>query len=361
MERPLPNSAVNADASHPPPQVSVVVLNYNGSRWLERCLDSLRRQTIFADLEVLVADNASPDQSDKLAARFMADWPNGRVIQHGANLGFCAGNNRAAAQAHGEFLLFLNNDAWLEPDCLERLLVETLRLSAAAAMPLVMNYDDASFQSLGAAGFDIFGFATARLPHTEPREVLMPEGCSYLIRREVFEQLGGFDDELFMFADEYDLSWRLWIAGHRAVAVPAARMHHRGAANVNPAGGGTATEFRTSDTKRFYANRNNLLVLLKNARHLLLLLVPLQLLLLLAEAAVSAVLVRRAAFVRRAYWDAIRDCWRLREHIRAERRRIRRLRRRGDLAMLRFLNWRLNRWDELQRLRRFGVPTVAPN
>jgi len=187
----------------------------------------------------------------------------------------------------------------------------------------------------------------------------MPEGCAYLIERELFQELGRFDPEFFMFADEFDLSWRVWISGHQAVAVPSAKLHHRGAAQVNPAGGGATVEFRTSDTKRFYTNRNGLLVLLKNAQHLLLLLVPLQFGLLAIEAIAGLVMVRRWSFVKRAYWDALVDCWRLRKHILTERRRIRQFRRRGDLWMLRFLRWRLNRWDEVQRLRQFGVPKVT--
>jgi GT2 family glycosyltransferase len=163
-----------------------------------------------------------------------------------------------------------------------------------------------------------------------------------------------------MFADEFDLSWRVWISGHKAVAVPASRLHHRGAAQVNPAGGGATVEFRTSDTKRFYANRNSLLVLLKNGRFLLLLLVLTQLLMLCVEAVAALVLVRRWSFVKRAYWDALADCWRLRGHILAERRRIKTFRRRGDLRMLRFLRCRLNRWDEIQRVRHSGPPKVTP-
>jgi hypothetical protein len=143
------------------------------------------------------------------------------------------------------------------------------------------------------------------------------------------------------------------------VAVPSARLHHRGAAQVNPAGGGATVEFRTSDTKRFYANRNSLLALLKNAHGLLLILVVLQLGMLMFEAAVALALVRRWTFVKRAYWDAVADCWRLRHHVLAERRRIRQFRRRGDLWMLRFFRCRLNRWDELQRLRKLGVPKVT--
>jgi GT2 family glycosyltransferase len=342
------------------PLVSVIVLNYNGARWLDRCLKSIRAQTIFDKSEIIVADNNSPDGSDRMAAEIMQGWPDARVIQHGENLGYCEGNNRAAAQARGTYLLFLNNDTWLEPTYLEAFLAETARAHACAATPLVMNYDDDSFQSLGASGFDIFGLITLFQSHADTREVFMPDGCSYLIQRELFEKLGGFDNKLFMFADEADLSWRVWISGERAVAVPSARMHHRSGANVNPAGGGTMAEYRTSDTKRYFANRNSLVLLLKNARNILLLLVFLQLCMLAAEAVVGLFLVRRWSFVKRAYLDAVKDCWGLRHHILAERRRIRGFRRRGDFWMLRFLRLRPNRWAELQRVRQSGIPRVTP-
>jgi len=346
-------------SSSPAPLLSVVILNYNGANWLERCLRSLQAQTIFDQIEVILADNASNDNSEQVGKPIVESWPRGRFVQNGQNLGYCEGNNRAAETACGQYLLFLNNDTWLEPRCLEQLLAEVQRTGAAAATPIILNYDDDSFQSLGAFGFDVFGLACTRAQSAETREVLMPEGCAYLIRRDLFHALGHFDPEFFMFADEFDLSWRVWISGHRAIGVPSARLHHRGAAQVNPAGGGATVEFRTSDTKRFYANRNSLLVLLKNTR-LLLLLAPLQLGLLAAEALVSLALIRRWSFVKRAYWDAITDCWRLRKHIQAERRRVRQFRRRGDLWMLRFLRLRLNRWDEIQRLRQFGVPKVTP-
>jgi GT2 family glycosyltransferase len=352
-------AALAVSLSSAKPLLSVIVLNYNGARWLQRCLESLRAQTIFDQIELIVADNVSSDGSERLGRQIIESWPRSIFIQHTQNLGYCEGNNRAAKPAQGRYLLFLNNDTWLEPGCLEQLLAEVQRTGAGAACPLILNYEDASFQSLGAFGFDLFGLASTRARAAQTREVLMPEGCAYLIERELFQELGGFDPVFFMFADEFDLSWRVWISGHQAVAVPSARLHHRGAAQVNPAGGGATVEFRTSDTKRFYTNRNCLLVLLKNARLLLLLLVPLQLWGLAIEAFVGLVLVRRWSFVKRAYSDAILDCWRLRKHILSERRRIRQFRRRGDLRMLRFLRWRLNRWDEVQRLRRLGVPKVT--
>jgi GT2 family glycosyltransferase len=350
---------VQAPSHRPPLILSVIVLNYNGARWLGRCLESLRAQTIFDRIEVILADNVSSDGSERLGKQIVESWPRGVFVQHSQNLGYCEGNNRAAEAARGRYLLFLNNDTWLEPGCLEQLLAEVQRTGAGAATPLILNYEDNSFQSLGAFGFDLFGLASTRAYAAQTRPVLMPEGCAYLIERELFQRLGRFDSQFFMFADELDLSWRVWISGHQAMAVPSAKLHHRGAAQVNPAGGGATVEFRTSDTKRYYTNRNGLLVLLKNAQFLLLLLVPLQLFLLAIEAIVGLAMVRRWSFVKRAYWDALMDCWRLRQHILAERQRIRQFRRRGDLWMLRFLRGRLNRWDEVQRWRRFGAPKVT--
>jgi GT2 family glycosyltransferase len=341
------------------PLISVVILNYNGAKWIERCLLSLREQTIFSQIEVIVADNLSSDGSDLLSEKILRGWPNGRFVQNGANLGFCEGNNRGTKPATGRYLFFLNNDTWLEPDCLEVLLRETEKAKADAATPLVMNFDDDSFQTLGASGFDIFGLASSRLEHTDTREVLMPEGCSFLIRRTLFETLGEFDAEFFMFGDELDLGWRLWIAGGRAVAIPASRMHHRGAPHANPRGGDTVVEMRTNETKRFYANRNSLMIILKNGHHLLLILAFLMSCLFLTEALVMLILVRRWSFIRRSYLGAFRDCWRLRHHVMAERRRVRQFRRRSDWWMLRFFRLRLNRWYEIQRLRQFGLPKVT--
>jgi glycosyltransferase involved in cell wall biosynthesis len=266
------------------PLVSVVVLNYNGAAWLDRCLTSLAAQTVADDLEIIFADNASTDHSDLLAADLLKDHSNWLLVRHLQNLGCSGGYNEAARLARGQYLLFLNPDIWLEPDCLERLLDEVRATGATVATPLVMDYQDDTVQSAGESGFDPFGFL-----------------C--------------------------------------------------GPANI---------ESRTSDTKRFYANRNGLLVLLKNCRHLLLLLVPLQLCLLATEALVMGLLSRRFSHVRRAYWEAVLDCWRLRRHIFAERQRLKKLRHRGDFWMLRFLRVRMNRWREFRRFVRFGPPKVDP-
>jgi GT2 family glycosyltransferase len=339
-------------------EVSVVVLNYNSAAWLDRCLASLAAQTIAAQIEVIVADNASTDSSDLLAADLLRDKPGWQMLRYWRNLGYCGGNNEAARRARGQFLLFLNTDTWLEPDCLERLMAEVRAAGAVAATPLVMQYRDDTLQSSGERGFDLFGLPCGPEGWSGQQEVLIANGPALFVDAAWFHKLGGFDSQFFMYADEYDLCWRVWVAGGKVILASSARLHHRGSVAVNPTGGQQMLENRTSDTKRFYANRNVLLVLLKNCQHLLLLLIPLQLGLLTVEAVAMSVLLRRWSFFQRSYLEAIWDCWRLRGHILAERRRVRRFRVRGDFWMLRFLQPRLNRWREFQRCQRFGLPKV---
>jgi GT2 family glycosyltransferase len=340
------------------PAISVIVINYNGARWLEPALASLGSQTIADQLEVIVVDNDSPDQSGELATKLMRNLPRRQVLRNEVNLGYGEGNNLAAKQAQGRYLLFLNNDVWLEPDCLEQLLRVVAVTQAAAASPLIMDYVNDTIQSVGGSGFDVFGFSCGPLQCPRRPEVLVASGSAMLVERNLFQELGGFDGQFFMYAEEYDLCWRIWLAGKKVVLAPLAKLHHRGAANVNPHGHQSVLEHRTSDTKRYYANRNNLLVLLKNCQHLLLIMVPLQIVLLAVEALVTGAVVQRWSYLRRAYLEAIRDCWRLRRHIFAERRRVRNFRRRSDFWMLRFLQPGLNRWQEFWRFKRFGFPKV---
>ncbi len=172
---------------------------------------------------------------------------------------------------------------------------------------------------------------------------------------------GGFDSELFMYADEVDLAWRLALAGYKTVSIPQSRLHHRSSAASNPKGEGRMVEFRTNEMVRFLSNRNSLVVLLKNSQHILLLMAVLQALMLLLEAAAMLLLVRRWSMVKYVYLGALADCWRLRGHVFKERHRIRNLRRHGDFWMLRFLRPRFSRHSyEIKRLMMHGPPKVDP-
>lgn len=334
------------------------MLNYNTAGWLPKCFASVRAQTIIAQLELIFVDNRSTDSSAATAKELLAGFPAACVIENTVNLGFCEGNNVGAGVARGRYLFFLNPDTWLEPDCVEKLLAEVETTNAAAATPWVLQYADDSHQDLGFLGFDLFGLPTSSPPANDLREVFAASGCAYLINADFFKKIGGFDREFFMYSEDADLSWRVWIAGGRLVGVPAARVHHRGAAGINPAGGATTVEYRTNDQKRFLTNRNSLLTLLKCGQNFLLLFVPLQMTLVFIESLFGALMLRRTSYFRKACLYAFSDCWRLRTHILSERRRIAGIRKRGDFWMLRFFRLRPNRWDEFKRVCKFGLPRV---
>lgn len=343
-----------------PIKLSVIILNYNGLGWLDACFASLEKQTFWNEIEVIFVDNDSKDGSPEHADAWLARTGKGMTVRNGENLGYCEANNRGARVARGEYLLFLNQDTWLEPECLERLYADAVRQNADIAAPLVMDYEDENYQGIGALGMDLFGLLTYLPLPAADREIFTGYGCALLVRAEMFRRIGGFDPGFFMYADETDLSWRVWIAGGRVATALSSRLHHRGSTAANPEGGTKVVESRTSYSKRYLSTRNSLLLLLKNSQHLMLVLVVTHLLLLLAEAAVGLLLVRRWDFVRRCYWEALRDCWRMRDQVRERRREIRAYRKRSDFWMLRFLCLVPARWQEVKRVFRFGLPKVVP-
>jgi GT2 family glycosyltransferase len=212
------------------PLVSVIVLNYNGAHLLPDCLDSFAAQD-WPSLEVLVADNGSVDGSASVASSYRVRW-----VPMGDNLGFSMANNRAAAQAGGDYLFFVNNDMKFKPDCVRRL-AEVLQRddSLFAADPTQVDW----------AGSRVIHARTRLVPgryvqmvvppfavdYTAPADGLVevPWGCagSLMVRRDRFEALGGFDPKFFIDFEDTDLCWRAWRRGWRTVYVPQAVLHHK--------------------------------------------------------------------------------------------------------------------------------------
>lgn len=340
------------------PWVTVIIVNYNGADWVSRCLDSLAAQTIFARTQIIIVDNLSTDGSDRLSQQLTEGWSNAEFIQIGCNRGFGGGGNVAAKHATGKYLFFLNPDVWLERECLEQLYVKAESDLAGAVGLLIMNYEDNTVQSTGTVGFDFCGYLVQARDDEIPEHPFSAAGF-YFIRRDLFELVGGHDKEFFLYGEELDLSWRLWIAGENIVSTAAARIHHRGAATENPKGGTRIVELRTSDSKRYYANRNHLLTIIKNSHHLLLLLLFPTLGLMALEGIMGALLLRRWSFFSRSFWAAVCSCWSLRAHLAAERQRVAQFRKRGDVWFLRFLSWRFNRLDEYKKIGKLGLPKVT--
>jgi len=334
--------------------VSVIIVTYNCREWLPRCFETLRQQTIYGQTELIIVDNASADGTEAAARELLADWTNATVIQTGENLGFSA-NNRGVEAARGKYVYLYNPDAWLEPDCLEQFCRAIEADQAQAAGGTILEYEDNALQAKGSHGFDIFGNPVSPSGGRDPKPLFCIAGF-YFIEREFFRRIGSLDERFFMYGEEMDLSWRIWVSGGKVVYASSARCHHRGAAASNPAGGTRAVENRTSSFKRFLANRNFILVLAKNCQNVLLLLLAPCLLLMLCEFLVTWILARSFIAAKKSCLDPIAAAWALRGHVWCERAKIAKLRRRSDLQMLRFLRFGFGRWHEFEAILKRGFP-----
>jgi GT2 family glycosyltransferase len=251
-----------ADDKPPSPRVSVVIVAYRSGPTLTRCLEALAAQT-FGDFETLLVDNAESraagDGAPQAAARA---FPQVRLIEAGANLGFSGGVNLGARQARGRWIAMLNPDAYADPDWLERLVAATEaypKVRAFASRQL-MAEDRSKLDGLGdvmaAAGFPFRGgYQQPDTGRTEPGEVFSACGGAMLIDRALFLELGGFDERLFCYCEDVDLGYRLRLIGEATLLVPNAVVRHVGAAST----GG-----RRSDFAAFHGTRNRFWVFVKD-------------------------------------------------------------------------------------------------
>ena len=233
--------------------VAVLVVNHNSGEFLDRCLAALAAQTRRPD-RIVVVDNGSADGSaDGVEERF----PDVELVYLGTNEGFARANNLAVEWVEGcEWVALLNPDAFPDPDWLENL------LKAAASNPryacFATRLVDDPMERLDGTGdfYHVSGWAWQR-GHGQhvggeeadprmPEEVFAPCAAAALYRRDVFQEVGGFDESYFCYFEDIDLAFRLRLAGHRCLYVPAAVAVHIGA----------ATAGRESDFAVYHAHRN---------------------------------------------------------------------------------------------------------
>lgn len=234
LERPTP-------LPFPLSLVTVVVVNWNRRELLRACLASLERQTgAVAPFDVVLVDNGSADQSVEMAESEFGRSPSFRlrVIRNSGNRGFCAANNQGMAVAQTPYIALLNNDAEAEPGWLAAL-CEALERRPEAGMAASKILVWESPDRIDKAGHLIYldgqnrGRGTGELDrgqYDREEEVLWPDGCACLYRRRMIEEIGGFDEDFFAYADDAELGLRARIAGWGCVYVPTAVVrHHRGA------------------------------------------------------------------------------------------------------------------------------------
>lgn len=246
-------------------KIAVVILNWNGRRLLEQFLPSVVKHS--QDADVYVADNASTDDSVLFVER---DYPEIGIIRNDENAGYAKGYNTALKQIDADVYCLLNSDVevthgWLEPIS-EHFKKES---NTVIIQPKILDHKQRdTFEYAGAAGgfIDKFGYPYCRGrifnslekdhgQYDDCASIFWASGACLFVRKDIFKQLGGFDESFFAHMEEIDLCWRAKNLGHEIKYVGASTVYHVGGATLK----------NTSPKKTYLNFRNSLATLTKNS------------------------------------------------------------------------------------------------
>jgi len=244
---------------------AIVILNWNGRKFLEQFLPFVIQST-YSKYEVVLADNFSTDDSIVFIEK---NYPAVRIIRFTQNWGFAKGYNEALKQVEADYFILLNSDVEVTPGWLEPM-VELLENdpSIAACQPKIRSWHDKKmFEYAGAAGgwIDKYGypFCKGRVfeiceedlgQYDQAEPVFWASGAALFIRSTAFHEMKGFDEYFFAHQEEIDLCWRLQLGGYKVYYCPSSIVYH--------VGGGT---LQRGNSQKTYLNfRNNLVMLVKN-------------------------------------------------------------------------------------------------
>ena len=255
-------------------QVSVIIVNFNSGKYLHNCLKSIFDQVKEIGFEVIVVDNGSNDDAiHEICNRFAHT----RIITNPGNAGFGAANNTGAGEAAGDYLFFLNPDTVLMNDCLSlftRFLAEKANDAASCGGRLEtpdggysvsFGHLPSIFQQFSDIGFRLFykGYYNSHLSISPPWSFDTPQPVAYIsgadifIKKDIFLNMGGFDERFFMYFEDTDLFFRLSKAGYRSFILPEARIVHYGGTAVLPDGSFNYAKYAmTEKSKYFYFAKN---------------------------------------------------------------------------------------------------------
>jgi GT2 family glycosyltransferase len=257
-------------------RVSIIIVNWNGGKFLERCLFSLTQQTCIPS-EIILVDNNSSDNSLDIVALF----PSVKLLQSSTNIGFASGNNVAINRCskQSEWIVLLNPDAYPEGTWLEELLnASILNPEFSVFGSKLVTADDPSIVDGIGDVYHLSGLVWRKghgLTDTDAMdvagEIFSPCAAAAMYRRSVIQELGGFDDDYFCYVEDVDLGFRIRLAGHRCLHVPRSVVRH--------VGSGT-TGGQDSDFSVYHGHRNLVWTFVKNMPGILFwLLLPLHILL----------------------------------------------------------------------------------
>ena len=231
--------------------VSVIVVNWNGKQHLEDCFSSLLKQD-YPALEIIMVDNASSDWSVEFIKN---KFPAVHVIQNKINIGFGPAVNKGMSIGKGEYFLFLINDLTLAPSCISELATLMEKPEVGGSIPKILFFDKR--ETINSFGVDVnyVGIACPRLIYEKDSESLkeeeVPCGGIFMLHRNILKKLRGFDESIFFYHEDHDLSWRIRLTGKRLIVNPKAVIYHK-------------YHFSRNKDKFYYSEKNRLYLLLKN-------------------------------------------------------------------------------------------------
>jgi GT2 family glycosyltransferase len=242
------------------PRVSVVIVNFRSADHTSTAIEGLRGLNWPADrLEIIVVDNASGDGSLDI---LRAGAPDACIVESAVNTGFAGGCNLGVDHATGDYVALLNPDARPHREWISAAVaVLESQPSVGCVASKVLDWDGTNLD-YGSVGMSFDGQAYkyhAGQPDTggfeEQADVLFPTGSAMVMRTHLFRELGGFDERYFMFFEDVDLGWRLWLRGHRVRYVPTSLTYHRHHATMERYG---------TWLERYLLSRNALYTIYKN-------------------------------------------------------------------------------------------------
>ena len=240
------------------PLISVIILNYNGREVLKDCIDSVLRSS-YPELEVIVVDNGSTDESYKIAEKYGQKV---KLIRSSYNLGYSAGNNLGIKVARGDYILLLNNDAILHPECISELVKVALTDPKIGVLGCKVYYRGTRIiqhaggrLNLTATTLPHIGaFEKDRGQYDEVKDVDYVSGVAMMISRKAVNKIGFLDEEYFAYWEDVDYCFKARKADFRIVYVPKAVVEHYESFSWK----------KKSFLQKYLFQRNRLLFILKN-------------------------------------------------------------------------------------------------
>jgi len=246
------------------PYIAVIIVNFNGQKFLKNCLDSVFKQN-FYNYEVFVIDNGSSDSSKTFIKK---NYPLVKLIVLDRNHGFTGGNNigikLALENSDIKFIVCLNNDTIVDRFWLQGLVnavKENKNTGIVNSKVFLLNTKlhviglslERGLQSYDEGGISI-GYNMNSNEFNKEKDIFAPHGVSFIIKREVLNDIGFFDEDFFAYVEDLDLGFRAKLAGWKCLYTPQSKLIH-----LHSMTGGIASPFKT-----FYLERNTILTAIKN-------------------------------------------------------------------------------------------------